>query len=290
MTEHRFYGDLAPWWPLLSPVDEYAEEAAFAATLLSDASTLLRAAAMRSGDAAARPDDPATVPGDVAERPRDAVTLPGGAAERPGGVVSLLELGSGGGHNAVHLKKWFSMTLVDLSPAMLAVSEELNPEVEHRQGDMRDVRLGRVFDAVFVHDAVEYMVTEGDLRRAMVTAFVHTRPGGRAVFVPDATAETFVPETDHGGSDAPDGRGARYLSWSYDPDPGDTTTVTDYAFLLRDADGQVTVAHETHETGLYPRDTWLRLLRETGFRPEAVTEQTTEDRTPRSFFVAHRPG
>ena len=33
--EHRFYGDLAPWWPLISPPAEYAEEAAFAADLLA---------------------------------------------------------------------------------------------------------------------------------------------------------------------------------------------------------------------------------------------------------------
>src|SRR4051794_26790832 len=27
-VEHRFYGELAEWWPLLSPYTEYAEEAA----------------------------------------------------------------------------------------------------------------------------------------------------------------------------------------------------------------------------------------------------------------------
>ena len=31
---HRFYSDLAGWWPLISPPEEYAEEAAFAASLL----------------------------------------------------------------------------------------------------------------------------------------------------------------------------------------------------------------------------------------------------------------
>ncbi|HSH60312.1 MAG TPA: hypothetical protein VK988_11875 [Acidimicrobiales bacterium] len=35
---YRFYGDLAVWWPLISPPDEYTEEAAFAARLLSSAS------------------------------------------------------------------------------------------------------------------------------------------------------------------------------------------------------------------------------------------------------------
>ena len=36
-TRHRFYGELAPWWPLISPPEEYAEEAAYAATLLQSA-------------------------------------------------------------------------------------------------------------------------------------------------------------------------------------------------------------------------------------------------------------
>ena len=33
----RFYGELAIWWPLISPREDY-EEASFAATLLSSAS------------------------------------------------------------------------------------------------------------------------------------------------------------------------------------------------------------------------------------------------------------
>ena len=84
---------------------------------------------------------------------------------------TLLELGSGGGNNASHLKAQFEMVLVEPSAGMLAVSRALNPECEHVQGDMRTVRLGRQFDAVFVHDAVCYMTTESDLRLAIDTAF-----------------------------------------------------------------------------------------------------------------------
>jgi len=246
-AEHRFYGELAAWWPLISPPDEYTEEAAFVATLL-------------------------------------------GSAAEP--VREVLELGSGGGSNAVHLKGSFDLTLVDLSDEMLDVSRALNPECEHRQGDMRSVRLGRTFDAVFVHDAVDYMTSESDLRQAIETAFEHCRPGGVAVFVPDETAETFEPGSDHGGTDGPDGRGARYLDWTWDPDPADTWVLTEYAFLLRDPDGTVRAVHETHRTGLYPRATWLRLLTTAGFTPTAVPEQTTEPRTPRTprtLFLAHRP-
>jgi SAM-dependent methyltransferase len=239
-----FYGELAAWWPLISPPGDYEEEAAEAAAVLQTAAV---------------------------------------------GVRDVLELGSGGGHNAVHLKQHFTMTLVDLSNGMLDVSRRLNPECEHRQGDMRTLRLGRHFDAVFIHDAVDYMTTEEDLRQALETAFVHCRPDGIAVFLPDCTTETFVPDSDHGGTDAPDGRGVRYLEWSWDPDPHDTWALTEYAFLLREADGSVRAVHDTHRLGLFPRDTWLRLLASVGLEPEAVQERTTEDRPPRTFFVGRRP-
>jgi SAM-dependent methyltransferase len=205
-------------------------------------------------------------------------------------VRRVLELGSGGGHNAVHLKERFAMTLTDLSQEMLEVSRRLNPECVHHEGDMRSLRLGIAFDAVFVHDAVDYMATEADLRRAMETAFVHCRPGGVAVFVPDHTSETFEPSTGHGGSDDDrSGRGARYLEWTWDPDPADTWVQTEYVFLLREADGALQVVHETHRTGLFGRDVWLRLLAEVGFDANAVTEQTSDDRTPRELFVGRRP-
>ena len=103
-------------------------------------------------------------------------------------VRTLLELGSGGGNNASHLKAHFEMTLVDLAAGMLAVSRELNPECEHVQGDMRSVRLERQFDAVFIHDAVDYMATKADLKAAMRTAYIHCAPGGVALFAPTTPA------------------------------------------------------------------------------------------------------
>ncbi len=45
-----------------------------------------------------------------------------------GPVLDVLELGSGGGNNASHLKANFKMTLTDLSEEMLAMSRGLNPE------------------------------------------------------------------------------------------------------------------------------------------------------------------
>ena len=138
---------------------------------------------------------------------------------------------------------------------MLALSATLNPECEHLEADMHTLRLGRTFGAVLLHDPVMYMTTETDLRAAIETAFVHLRPGGAAVLVPDFVAETFRPETKHGGHDGSDGRSLRYLDWTYDPDPKDTPMVTDFAYLLREADGSVRTLDDTHVEGIFPRAT-----------------------------------
>lgn len=238
MPALKMYAELAHWWPLLSAVEDYAEEVPFFLDALRD-----------SG-----------------------ISLQG----------TMLELGSGGGNNAFHLKQYFAMTLVDLAPGMLDVSRTINPDCDHHVGDMRTLRLGKQFDVVFIHDAIDYMTTESDLRQALETAFIHCKPGGAALFVPDYVREIFEPSTDHGGHDG-DGRGLRYLEWTYDPDTSDTLYTTHYAFMLREGDS-VTVEHETHICGLFPRATWLRLLTEIGFQPKQLT-----DNFDREIFFALRP-
>ena len=127
-----------------------------------------------------------------------------------GPLESLLELGSGGGNNASHMRRRFrELVLTDVADGMLEVSRALNPACEHRHGDMRTLRLRRTFDAVFVHDAVCYMRTEADLRRAMETAWVHCRPGGGALFAPDYVRENFRAESTQGGCDEAAGAGRR---------------------------------------------------------------------------------
>jgi SAM-dependent methyltransferase len=212
------------------------------------------------------------------------------AAACEGPLRTVLELGSGGGNNASHLKARFEMVLVDASPGMLAVSRALNPECEHIAGDMRTVRLGRQFDAVFVHDAVCYMTSESDLRMAIDTAFLHCRPGGVVLFAPDFIRENFRPSTEHGGSDSAT-HGLRYLDWTWDPDPADTTYLVDYAYLLRGPDGATRVEHDRHVEGLFSRAVWLRVLSDAGFEARAVPFEHSElEPGSHEVFVAKKPG
>jgi SAM-dependent methyltransferase len=203
---------------------------------------------------------------------------------------TLLELGSGGGNMASHYKRRLArVTLTDLSADMLALSRTINPELEHIQGDMRTLRLGRTFDAVLVHDAVMYLTSEADVRQAMETAYVHLRPGGVALFAPDFVKETFRPQTDHGGHDG-DGRALRYLQWTFDPDPDDTSCVADFAYLFREGDGSPWCETDRHVVGIFSREVWLRLLAEVGFqatmRPLIHSEVEPGET---EVFVAVRP-
>jgi hypothetical protein len=234
MTEPqaRFYDDLAEWWPLFSPPENYVEEAA-----------------------------------DLLER----------LGPLPSGQRTLLELGSGGGSLASHLKPHFKLTLTDRSPGMLAVNRAVNPECEHHVGDMRTLRLARQFDVVLVHDAIMYATDPSSVQATLKTAAVHCRPGGIVVVLPDFVRETFTPGTDDGGHDGEDGRGLRYLEWTWDPDPGDDTYIVDYAFLLRDVSGAVRDVYDRHVEGLFARARWHEWFNAAGLSSRSEIDQWGRD-------------
>jgi hypothetical protein len=149
------------------------------------------------------------------------------------------------------------------------------------------MRLGRTFDAVFAHDAVAYIINERDLLASVRTAFEHCRPGGVALFAPDFLRETFRPHTGFGGHDADD-RGLRYVNWVRDPDPGDTSYVVDFAYLLREGE-EVRVEHDRHVCGAFARATWLEQLRVAGFRAEIRGTPWGDEEEGAELLVGTRP-
>ena len=235
----KLYTELAGWWQLVSPTEDYADEAAFFKELFEAQN-----------------------------------------------VRTVLELGSGGGNVAWFLKKDFTLTLTDISAEMLAESRKQNPELEHVEGDMRALRLGRLFDGVLIHDAIMYMTSEEDLRAALVTAHVHCSPGGVLVVVPDWVSETFRPHTTQEGTDA-GGRGVRYMEWVWDADPNDSEVNNEFILALKEGDELRTVV-DRQIVGVFARATWLRLLRDVGFEPKVVEDPSTEGERS-EVFLGYRP-
>jgi trans-aconitate methyltransferase len=250
--EYRLYGELAGWWPLISPPGEYTQEATYLAAVLSST---------------------AAIP-----------------------VHDLLDLGSGGGHVAMHLKDRFTLTLADISGDMLEVSRRLNPQCRHVRGDMRTMRLGQQFDAVLTHDAIDYVTSRDDLAMVIATAFEHCRPGGIAVFVPDYVKDDFRALTGGGGGGEDEtGRKATFRERTWDPDPADDWVQAEYEFILREADGTVDVVKETHRLGVFARETWRQLLVAAGFLVgpgltggTGFASRSMPGKPPANIFIGHR--
>ncbi len=215
------YNELAYLWPVISPPDTYAEEAAH-----------WRLALRR---------------------------------HLGPGRLRLLELGVGGGHNLSHLTAEFDAVAVDLSPKMLELSRRLNPTVEHHLGDMRTFRLpGQTFDAVLIHDAVSYMLTEDDLRAAFATARAHLRPGGLLLAAPDLVRDTFRPGMKLRWESQRDGVEVIIEETVHDANPGDTRVESLFTYTITEK-GARRVQQDIHITGLFPIAAWLSLLEQAGF-------------------------
>ena len=108
-----------------------------------------------------------------------------------GPVQSVLDLGCGTGNHALPLaRRGFAVTGVDRSPGMLEQASrkadalalgDIRPTF--RQGDVRDLKLDRTFDAALMMFAVlGYQLTNEHVASALATVRRHLKPGGLFVF------------------------------------------------------------------------------------------------------------
>jgi SAM-dependent methyltransferase len=200
---------------------------------------------------------------------------------------AVLELGAGGGHNLSHLTTDVDATAVDLSEPMLAECRRLNPGVATIAGDMRTVRLGRIFDAVLIHDAISYMLNAADLAAAFATAAAHLRPQGILITSPDRYREHFRPPAVAQATHASGDRQITYFEYTHDPDPHDTTVETIMVYFIRSADG-LRIEHDRHLTGVFARTTWLQLLAAAGFTVESRVYDLPDWPRPYELLVGTR--
>jgi predicted TPR repeat methyltransferase len=194
----------------------------------------------------------------------------------------ILELGCGAGHTLCHFDtEKFNLTGIDYSNAMIQHSRKLNPNVTHHVDDMRSARLDRTFDAVIAHDALEYMVTQDDLNRALATAAKHLKPGGLFIAAVSDTEETFVEHDCAADSHQINDMQITNISYVRHHPSGNGIELV-MVLLIHQAD-QLRIERDIHHCGLFSETIWQQRLNENGFE---VKSQIADDSGV--WFVAHK--
>jgi trans-aconitate methyltransferase len=188
---------------------------------------------------------------------------------------TLLHLGCGAGVNDHTFKKHFVITGVDISDAMLEIARRLNPEVTYHAGDMRTVRLAKQFDVVAIPDSIGYMTSVDDLRKTIITAYKHLKPGGLC-FIVAYIAEDFR-ENNFIYTGAKGEINITVFENNYLPDPEKSTYEATIVYLIR-RKGELEIYTDIHEIGLFKLSVWLDLLKETGFSVHRVRMDHQYDR------------
>ncbi len=199
-------------------------------------------------------------------------------------VRSLLNIGCGAGKNVYNLKRYFSVTGIDISLDMLEIAGKTNPECRFHQADMREFSLNEQYDAILIDDAISYMTTAEDLKAVFCRAYDHLRPGGVMICGPDETKETFVQNQTAVAQASEDSKPKHldiaFIENTYDPDPNDTVYETMMIFLIREH-GKLRIEHDLHILGLFPLETWRNMLRDTGFK----VFESLEDEEDREYVT-----
>lgn len=194
----------------------------------------------------------------------------------------LLDVACGTGLHLEHLKAHFDAEGLDLSPELLEISRQRNPEVTHHLADMRTFELDARFDVITcLFSSIGYMTTVDDLHRAIERMAAHLVPGGLLIVEPWLTPDAWRPNTVHGlFIDEPELKIARVNTSLTEG----RVSVFDLHHLIGTPQGTEHVV-EHHELGLYTVDEMTEAFASVGldvrYDPEGLTG--------RGLYVARKP-
>ncbi len=99
----------------------------------------------------------------------------------PGGTVADIGCGAGEPIAGYILDEGFDLIGVDASQAMLELARDRFPDIDFRQGDMRELELGCQVDGLISWDAF-FHLSQDEQRDALPRFARHVRPGGGMMF------------------------------------------------------------------------------------------------------------
>jgi SAM-dependent methyltransferase len=179
----------------------------------------------------------------------------------------LLDVGCGGGHHDLLLKRDFNMTGIDKNENMLVFARRRNPELEYHLGDMRTFHLDRKFDVVIAMDMIMYNLTYSDLEKTLVNFSGHLKTGGVMIFFLEDLKENFEQNRTRFKKHHKGDLEAVLVENHYDPDPSDTEFESHLIFLIREK-GKFRLEVDLYRIGLFELDKILEMLKRLNFQVE----------------------
>lgn len=106
----------------------------------------------------------------------------------------MLDVACGTGNHIRYLKKYYTITGIDLDKEMLKVAKEKIPDVKFYQGDMRTFDLKKHFDVIVcLGAAISKMTSRVRLKQTIKNFSMHLKPGGIMILESFITPESFKP-------------------------------------------------------------------------------------------------
>jgi SAM-dependent methyltransferase len=180
----------------------------------------------------------------------------------PVGAFSVLDVGCGTGAVLEQLANTYRTAVgVDLLPGMVEIASAKRAHLDVRQGDMRNVRLGAVFEVVVcVGNALSYMLRDSDVSAAFATFAAHAVPG--AVLIIQTLTEWPPLDKTKTSVVLAGGRPAK-VTVAYRADPGDGALVMYRDWAFEDGDG----GHDEIRRRVLSHDELGAFAGAAGFRP-----------------------
>lgn len=194
----------------------------------------------------------------------------------------LLDVACGTGLHLERLKAHFEAEGLDLSPELLEIARERNPELTFHRADMRTFALDARYDLVTcLFSSIGYMTTLDDLHRAIARMADHLVPAGLLLVEPWFIPEEWKPNTVHAMFiDEPELKIAR-INTSFTEG---RLSIFDLHHLIGTPEGTEHVV-EHHELGLYTVEEMTGAFTAAGLD----VQHDPEGLTGRGLYVASKP-
>jgi SAM-dependent methyltransferase len=186
------------------------------------------------------------------------------------GARTLLDVACGTGAHLTQLRQWYVVEGADVSPAMLEVAGRRLPGVTLHLADMRNLNLGRVFDAVVcLFSSIGYITDSPELTATVERLAAHVGPGG--VLIIDGWIRPDEWNDKHRGDpDVASDQDTTVVRLALSHRVGNVTEL-DMHHLVRDSSA-IEYFVENHRLALTPTEEYVSAVENAGLRARVVRD------------------